>query len=66
MVQERKDAITGAVREAVLMNPEDAKKIKMAIALCSKMNWVSIADKFTLHQFKPETCKYAGPRGIFY
>ncbi|MFH7028302.1 MAG: FdhF/YdeP family oxidoreductase [Heteroscytonema crispum UTEX LB 1556] len=27
MVQERKDAITGAVREAVLMNPEDAKKL---------------------------------------
>lgn len=27
MVQERKDAITGAVREAVLMNPADAEKL---------------------------------------
>jgi len=65
MVQERKDAITGALREAVLINPIDAEKLNLKDGdkVLLKNDWGEYQGRVYIAPMKPRNIQVHWPEG---
>ncbi|MEA5499248.1 FdhF/YdeP family oxidoreductase [Limnoraphis robusta] len=65
MVQERKDAITGALREAVLINPVDAEKLNLKDGdkVLLKNDWGEYKGRVYTAPMKPRNLQVHWPEG---
>jgi anaerobic selenocysteine-containing dehydrogenase len=65
MVQERKDAITGALREAVLINPIDAEKLNLKDGdkVLLKNDWGEYKGRVYTAPMKPRNLQVHWPEG---